>query len=168
MFWYLHSKFIRTDEHVSRSCFWEICLQICNARHYLVNRYIKMFYQCHEVGNGSWNLLRVFLSSQSVKAVCEEYEECESEAWHSSPNHPWSVHQHIQSSDFRRIKVTHCTRKSNHLLRGNVRYIFSGERLPEMQVHRRERTDWRWTKTDDGIHFQDAVAFYLKEFETGI
>ena len=121
-----------------------------------------MFYQLGtQPGYGSKSLHRVFLKSKSVKVV-EEYEEWESEAEHSSPNHSWPVHQHIQTSDSSRITVQHCSAQSIHLLRGNVRFIFSGERLPEMQVHRRERTDWRGTKTD-GIRFQThAVGLYLQ------
>ena len=39
--------------------------------------------------------------------------------------------------------------------------------LPEMQLHRRGRKDWRWTKRD-GILLQGTVGLYLNAFVTDI
>ena len=79
-----------------------------------------MVYQfVSKVGDGSWNEFRVL--QINFKAVCEENEESEGEAGHSSPNHPWPVHPHVQSSDFIRVKVPHCPPKSKHLLRASVK-----------------------------------------------
>ena len=117
----------------------------------------------HKVGDGSWNANSVFLVR--VNAVCEENEEWEGETGHSSPNHPWPVHQHIQSSDFIRVTVPHCSPKSNHLLVANVNKDITIKILPEMQLHRRGRKDRRGTKRDQWILFQGTLGIYLKAFQ---
>ena len=71
-------------------------------------------------GDGPRNFFSVSLVI-SVKAVCEENEEREGETGHSSPDHPWPVHQHVQFLDFSRVLIPHCSPKSNHLLSENVK-----------------------------------------------
>ena len=123
-----------------------------------------IYHLVHNVGDGSWNLLRFF--PVSFKVICEENEEWEGEGGHSFPDHPGPVHQHIQSSDFIRVIVLHSSPKSNHLLRANVNIspINSSEILPEMQVHRRGRKDQRGTKRDQWILLQGTLGIYLKTF----